>query len=94
MPRIVRTRSSCADVLEIAAHIADGNLPAAERWLEDLDATLELLARYPMIGEQVDHLWPNVRRHCFGSYLLYYTAIEDGIELRRVLHGARNIETL
>ena len=94
MARIVRTDSAKADVLEIAAYIAADNPSAAERWVDKLDKTLSLIAKYPFMGEAVEHLAPGMRRHCLGNYLIFYTPIRDGIELRRVIHGARKIEDL
>jgi toxin ParE1/3/4 len=78
----------------IADFIAADNPAAAERWLDEVDQTLSVIAKYPYLGEQVDQLAPGVRRHSLGQYLLFYRPIDGGIELRRVLHGARNIETM
>lgn len=94
MARIVRSDAALADVLAIVEYIAADNATAAENWVAELDATLALLSQQPEIGEQVDYLAPGVRRHCLGNYLLFYKVISDGIELRRVLHGARRIEDL
>ena len=94
MPRIVRTDRACADAEEVAAYIAQNSQAAAERWLERLDRVLAFLASEPEMGERVDDLSPGVRRHCFGNYLVFYVPIDGGIELRRVLHGARRIEDL
>jgi toxin ParE1/3/4 len=94
MARIVRAASAKADVLEIAEHIAADKPAAAKSWVSKLDKALERLAPNPLLGEKVDHLAPNVRRQCFGNYLLFYVPIQGGIELRRVLHGARRIEDL
>jgi toxin ParE1/3/4 len=94
MGHVVRTRSASADVVGISWYIAQDNPSAADQWLDDLDETLNLLAEFPEIGERVGHLSAGMRRHCFGKYLLFYVRLEDGIELRRVLHGARHIEDL
>lgn len=94
MARAVRTASANADVLAIAEFIAADKPSAAMRWLDDLDETITRLARHPFLGEAVEHLAPGMRRHSLGNYLLFYVPIDDGIELRRVLHGARRIEEL
>jgi toxin ParE1/3/4 len=94
MAQILRTDSAKRDVSAIFAYIAGDNPPAAERWLDGLDTMLGVIARFPLIGEQVDYLAPGVRRHCYGKYLLFYRPIAKGIELHRVLHGARKIEEL
>ena len=94
MARVIRSASAKADILAIAEYIAADKRSAAKRWVTKLDKTLGLIARYPLMGEAVEHLAPGMRRHCFGNYLLFYVPIEGGIELRRVLHGARKIEDL
>ena len=94
MARVVRTEAAKSDVLEIAARIAADKPLAAERWVENVDRRLALIAKNPFMGEAVDYLAPGMRRHCLGNYLIFYTPIEGGIQLRRVLHGARRIENL
>jgi toxin ParE1/3/4 len=94
MARVIRSASAKADVLATAEYIAADKPSAAERWVTKLDKTLGVIAKYPLMGESVDHLAPGIRRHCFGNCLLFYVPIDDGIELRRVLHGARKIEDL
>jgi toxin ParE1/3/4 len=94
MPRILRTDTAEADVLDIYRHIAADNPRAADKWLEKIDRTLGLAAKFPGMGEQVEHLAPGLRRLTEGNYLLFYVPIEGGIELQRVLHGARRIEDL
>ena len=94
MARIIRTHPANEDILAIAEWIAEDNLPAAERWLDKIDQTLTLIAKYPLMGEAVEYLRPGMRRFCVGNYLLFYRPLEDGIELLRVLHGSRRIEDL
>jgi len=43
------------------------------------------------MGRKVEELAPNLRSFPIGSYLIFYRPVEDGIELIRVLHGARDI---
>ena len=94
MARVLRTATAKSDLSTIADFIAADNPAAAERWLDEVDQTLSVIAAYPHIGERVDQLAPGIRRHSMGQYLLFYRPIDGGIELRRVLHGARNIEAL
>jgi toxin ParE1/3/4 len=43
------------------------------------------------MGRKVGELAPNLRSLPVGSYLIFYRPIDDGIQLIRVLHGARDI---
>lgn len=94
MGKIVRTESAKRDILAIFEYIAAENQTAAFNWVDHVDSTLRRISRFPLLGERVDHLSVGMRRFCVGNYLLFYMPIEDGIELRRVLHGARKIEDL
>jgi toxin ParE1/3/4 len=94
MARIIRTDRAKADVLEIARYIASQNTSAAERWVDELDRILHLIAAQTQMGERVDQLSVGVRRRSMGQYNLFYAEIDGGIELRPVLHGARKIEDL
>lgn len=80
MGRVIRTASAMADILAIAEHIAEDKPVAAERWVMELDKTLALIAEQPLMGESVDHLARNMRRHCLRNYLLFYVPVEGGIE--------------
>jgi toxin ParE1/3/4 len=51
----------------------------------------ELLAEFPGIGADRGELGPGVRSFPLGNYVLYFKRIDNGIELLRVLHGARRL---
>ena len=94
MPRIIRSALSEQDVYEIALFIARENPDAAFRLIDRFDETLRMLAENPMTGRARGELAPNVRSFPVGSYLLFYRPANDGIELIRVLHGARDLRRL
>jgi toxin ParE1/3/4 len=80
MARIIRTASAKADVFAVAEYISADKPYAAARWLEELDKTLDrLAAAQPFAGDSVEELAPNMRRQCFGKYLIFYVPIEGGI---------------
>lgn len=94
MPKVTRTPAAVRDLLSITDRIVADNLNAALRFYDEVDRLLSLIARHPRMGEAVDHLGPGVRRHTLGNYLLFYRLCGDGIEVIRVLHGARDIDRL
>jgi len=91
MPRILRTRESRLDYDEIWDYIAPRDLAAADRLIDHFDATLNVIASSPNMGRNVQELATNLRSFPIGSHLIFYRPIEDGIQLIRVLHGARDI---
>jgi toxin ParE1/3/4 len=66
-------------------------VPAADELLRTFDAKLELLSGHPKAGPARPELRARVRSFPVGDYLLFYRPIRGGIELLRVLHGARNL---
>ena len=94
MARLRKTSEARADLTAIWLYIAQDNLPAADRLIAEIDRTLSLLARFPLMGEAVDHLRAGVRRSLVGNYQLFYGPTADGIRLLRVYHAARRIEDL
>jgi toxin ParE1/3/4 len=94
MAHISRFRQAEEDMLAIAQYIAADNPTAAANWLDKNERTLALLASQPYLGEAVNHIRPGLRRISQGNYLLFYEPTDDGIILVRVLHGAREIESL
>ena len=91
MPRIFRTRESRLDYDEIWSYIASRDLAAADRLVDRLDDVLSALAASPGLGRKVEEFAENLRSFPVGNYLIFYRSIEDGIQLIRVLHGARDI---
>lgn len=59
------------------------------------EALCNLLATQPELGERMlTRRFGQVRRHSAGNYVLYYRSVKDGIEILRVLHGARDQDRL
>jgi toxin ParE1/3/4 len=57
------------------------------------DQQLDSLACTPLMGKSADEFSPGLRSFPVGSYLIFYRPIVGGIELARLLHGARDITT-
>jgi toxin ParE1/3/4 len=94
MNRYHVTENARADLDEIWLYIAQDSLEAADRLIDKMYATFLSLAQTPGMGRRREELAPGLRSFPVGSYLIFYRSGEDGIEAARVLHGARNIETL
>ena len=86
---IRRSRLARRDYVDIWRYIAEHNPDAADRLLRTIDAKLAVYAELPDIGTNRDSWRPGLRSFPVGRYLVFYRAVADGIELVRVLHGAR-----
>lgn len=94
MPRMIYSPTADADLWEILIYVARDNEAAAFRLVETIDEKCRLLARFPGIGTARPELSKNLRSFPYGNYLILYRAIDDGIEVARVVHGARNLRKL
>ena len=82
------------DLVEIYLHISRDNPSAAEKLVRAINTKCERLARSPMMGRARPELRPDLRSFPYGAYLILYRATDGGVEIVRVVHGARNLEDL
>jgi toxin ParE1/3/4 len=94
MPRVLLRPQAEVDVQDIWTFIAEDNMVAADEWVDQLDAKMRLWATQPMMGRARDELAPGIRSLAFGRYVVFYLALPDGIDVVRVLHGSRDIDSL
>lgn len=91
MPTVLRTSQAHLDLVEIAFRIAGENPAAAARWLDLIDEKCQLLARMPELGRKRPDLAPELRGLPVDNYIIFYRPMNDGIQVIRVLHGARDL---
>ncbi len=82
------------DLSEIWSYIAADSVPSADRPNSIFRDKLSTLADFPMMGRSRPELRPGLRSIPAGSYAIFYRPIENGVEIVRVLHQARDVETL
>jgi toxin ParE1/3/4 len=87
---IRRTPTSRRDYEAIWDYVAERDVAAADDLLRSFDAGLGLLSEHPLAGAARSELRPRLRSYPVGNYLLFYRPMRGGIELIRVLHGARD----
>lgn len=93
-PRIVYSGPARRDLDQIWDYIASDNPAAASKLIARIMNKCQWYANQPELGEASNTLLPGCRRFSVGPYVMYYRQGEDGIELIRVLHGARNVDPL
>ena len=89
MPRARKSGPVRRDIDEITSYIARDSVDAALRWLEELDAFLERVAAVPGMGTSRESFRPGLRSVPFGKYLVFFRKSRGGIEIARIIHGAR-----
>jgi toxin ParE1/3/4 len=93
MGRVLYSLLADQDLLEIWLHIAPENEQAADRLLDTIQEKAKVLAVHPEMGRERPDLAAEIRSFPVHSYLVLYRVISGGIEVARVLHGARDISS-
>jgi len=83
-----------ADLDEIWFVIAQDDPLAADRFVHRLISRFPLLASTPYMGPARKELAPELRSFPVRKYIIFYRPIEGGVEIVRVLHGARDLPPL
>jgi toxin ParE1/3/4 len=90
----LRTARAEEDLIEIWLSIANDNPTAADKLLDHIEAVFVLLAEYPTLGPARPDLAPELRYFVVRKYLILYQQTAGGVEIVRVVHGARYLPDL
>ena len=94
MSTVVVRPHALADLAEIWAYIADDSPDRADAFVDLVDSKFQALSRRPGVGRRRPELAPDIRSLTVGRYVVFYLPISRGIEVVRVLHGSRDIESI
>jgi toxin ParE1/3/4 len=98
--KVTRKPEVKIDLIELADYISHDNLDAALRFLDAAENTFVFLATHHEAGQLCNfrsqeargvRVW---RVDGFKNHLIFYCPTNDGIDVVRVLHGARDIEAI
>ncbi|MFO0803020.1 MAG: type II toxin-antitoxin system RelE/ParE family toxin [Gemmataceae bacterium] len=79
-----------ADLDEITDYFSDRSPAAGLRFLNAFEKRCRLLAAFPRTGRLRPELGSEVRSAAVGNYIVFFREAADGIDVLRVLHGARD----
>ncbi len=82
------------DLHEIWLFVANQSVDSADRLYDRISAPCESLAAQPGMGEARPDLKERMRVFPVDNYIVFYRPEADGIEVVRVLHGARDYPRL
>jgi len=96
MKRYRLTPQAVEDLHEIADFLAAHDRDAARKLVDALKSRCQALGERPEMGRIRDELTPGLRSSVVGKYLIFYRAgpKKQGVEVIRVLHGARDLPRL
>jgi plasmid stabilization system protein ParE len=95
MKRFILTQRARQDVEDIWDYIADDSIKAADRVLDALETAMVKLAMNPGIGHWREELTD--KRHRFllvYSYMIVYRHESKPLQIIRVLHAARDAQSI
>jgi toxin ParE1/3/4 len=89
--KVVFSQSAEKDLEDIADWIALDNPERAGSFVAELIRTCKSIGRaprsYPLADKSRD---PTLRRHVYGSYLIFFDISTKEVEILHVVHGARD----
>jgi toxin ParE1/3/4 len=88
MPRILYSPLAESDLTDLWRYIA------ADALLRSVGRTCSLLADRPGIGRDRSDILGGLLSFPVGTYLIFYRIAEGGLEIVRVLHGARDVPSI
>ena len=91
MKRAYITELAESDLAKIWLHIARDNSDAADQFIDKLRAHCDRLAFAPRRGRLRPDFAADLRSYRVGNYYIFYFPSDTGIEVARVLHGARDL---
>lgn len=96
MPQAIRTQAAQQDLDEIAWYIAvqESRPRVAYQVIDEIIAKCELLASNPSLGTAKPLLGDNYRIFSHKRWVIIFRPIDDGIEVLRIVDGARDYNRL
>ena len=94
MSAICVSKTALADIRGIWAHVAQDRPASADALIDSFYKRFRLAAMNPMIGEARPDLSKGLRVLSVGNYVIGFRRISQGIQIVRVVHGAREWHSL
>ena len=91
MAKVFKSARALLDLDEIWLYVAPDNIKAADGLIDAIGQTAQLLAQRPLMGRAHPELAAGLRSFPVGRHVVFYLPHPEGVELVRVLHGARDI---
>ncbi|MDM9385729.1 type II toxin-antitoxin system RelE/ParE family toxin [Chlorogloeopsis sp. ULAP01] len=81
------------DLEDIWTYLAQQNQIVADKQIAQILNRFPMLAQFPDLGKKRDDLMSELRSFPVKPYVVFYIKINDDIEIFRVLHQSRDIES-
>lgn len=78
---------------EIWSFVAERDVEAADRLIDEIAGRFDHLLAYLEAGRARHELLVNLRSLPVKRYVIFYQPTDDGVEIFRVLHGSRDVQS-
>lgn len=94
MNKVVVSEIAETDLIDIWVDVARDDQAAADRLIEQIHKKFRLLAATPKMGRLRPELDESIRSFVVAQYVIFYRKRTKGIDVARVLHGHRDIQSV
>lgn len=93
--RIVKiSAAAVGDLKDIWEYVSQHNENAASKLIKEIKNKFIILRDNPLVGREQNEFLIGLRSFVVKSYLIFYLPQDDGIDILRVLHSSRDIESI
>jgi toxin ParE1/3/4 len=92
--RVILSPLAEEDLKDIWSFVAEDNPGAADRLIDRIYHTFDLLGANPRAGRSREELRRGLRSLPCGNYVVFHNLTKQGIDVARILHGARDLPEL
>ena len=82
------------DLKDIWEYVSQHNENAAGKLIKEIKNKFILLRDNPLVGREQNEFLVGLRSFIVKSYFIFYLLLDNGIEVLRVLHSLRDIESI
>ncbi|MBD2620357.1 type II toxin-antitoxin system RelE/ParE family toxin [Microcystis flos-aquae FACHB-1344] len=80
------------DMEQILDYLANTNISAGEKFLEEFGKKCRYLSQFPLMGRSYREIRPYLRGLPMKNYIIFYRLTEQGLEIMPVIKGERDLE--
>lgn len=92
MLHIIYDPRAIQDLDDIWRYIAMDHIKRADLWIDNIERSIRKIADQPGIGKSFFELGDGIRGKSIEKYLILYKVTKEGIEVFRIIHGARDLK--
>ena len=92
MDQYIISTEAIRDMEQILDYLANTNINAGEKFLEEFSKKCRYLTQFPLMGRSYREIRPYLRGLPMKNYIIFYRLTEQGLEIMPVIKGERDLE--